>query len=85
MQQFRRCFVANGGKPLRSTDFLRWAFPRLTSFKAWHRWSCRRALLVYAIPIGRSRGRGTAVIWAPRDMARHGRKTSLVRNELSRD
>jgi hypothetical protein len=66
MQQIRRCFVANGGKPLRSTDFLRWAYPRLTSFKAWHRWSCRRALLHYAIPIGRSRGRGTPVIWAPR-------------------
>jgi hypothetical protein len=66
MRQVRRAFVANGGKPLRSTDFLAWAYPQLERFKDWHRWSCRRALLHYAVPIGRSRGRGSPVIWAPR-------------------
>ena len=65
MRQVRRAFVAAGMKPLRSVDVLPWAFPHLDRFKDWHRWSCRRALLRYATPIGRSRGRGSPVIWSP--------------------
>jgi hypothetical protein len=63
-KQIRRRFVAAGGKPLRSPDFLPWAYPKLSKYQGWHRWSVRRALLKYAIPIGRS---GHATLWAPRN------------------
>jgi hypothetical protein len=44
-----------------------WIYPQLDRFKHWHRWSARRALMRYAVPIGRSEtGRGLPVIWAPR-------------------
>jgi len=67
MRQTRRAFVAAGGKPLRIGDVLPWIYPQLDRFKHWHRWSARRALLRYAVPIGRSEtGRGLPVIWAPR-------------------
>jgi hypothetical protein len=61
----RRCFVAGSGKPRCSADFLRWAYPRLDRYQGWQRWSVRRALLKYAIPVGRGSGRGCPVIWAP--------------------
>src|SRR6516165_3319792 len=67
MRQTRRAFVAAAGKPLRIGDVLPWIYPQLDRFKHWHRWSARRALLSYAVPIGRSEtGRGLPVIWAPR-------------------
>ena len=66
MRQVTRCFIAGSGKPRCSVDFLRWAYPELEHFKHWHRWSVRRALLRYAIPIGRGAGPGTPVIWIPR-------------------
>lgn len=85
MRQVRRAFVASGMEPLCMGDFLAWTYPSLERFKHWHRWSVRRALLRYATPIGRSRKQGCPVIWAPRDMTRHGRKTSLLRNALTHD
>ena len=68
MRQVRRAFTAAGGnKPLCIGDVLPWIYPQLDRFKHWHRWSARRALLRYAVPIGRSsKGRGLPVIWAPR-------------------
>jgi hypothetical protein len=66
MRQVRRCFIAAGMRPRVMGDFLAWAYPELTRFKHWHRWSCRRALLRYAMPIGRGEGQGRPVIWAPR-------------------
>src|SRR5262245_24827918 len=66
MRQVRRAFVA-AGKPLCIGDVLPWIYPQLDRFKHWHRWSARRALLRYAVPIGHSEtGRGLPVIWAPR-------------------
>lgn len=62
----RRCFIADGGKPRCSADFLRWAYPKLDNYQGWQRWSVRRALLKYAVPVGRSSGRGRSVIWIPR-------------------
>jgi hypothetical protein len=53
MRQVRRCFIANDGKPRCAADLLRWAYPELDHYKHWHRWSVRRALLRYAVPIGR--------------------------------
>jgi hypothetical protein len=88
-RQIRRRLIAANGRPLCSTDFLSWAYPHLERFKRWHRQSCRRALLRYAVPIGRAGGRGTPVIWAPRDMSRdmtgNDGKTSLSRKALSCD
>jgi hypothetical protein len=66
MRQVRRRFIVANLTPLCVADFLPWVYPRLTRFKHWHRWSCRRALLHYATPIGRSRKRGSPVIWAPK-------------------
>lgn len=34
-------------------DLLPWIYPWLDHFEHWHRWSARRALLRYAIPLGR--------------------------------
>jgi hypothetical protein len=64
-KQVRRCFVAHGGKPLTSPDFLPWAYPQLAEYKLWHRWSVRRALQKYAVPIGYC---GRATLWAPRKL-----------------
>ena len=67
MRQVRRAFVAAQNKPLCIGDVLPWIYPHLDRFKHWHRWSARRALLRYAVPIGRStKGRGLPVIWAPK-------------------
>ena len=67
MRQVRRCFIAAGGRPLSTSQIMPWIYPQLDHFKHWHRWSARRALLRYAVPIGRSEtGRGLPVIWAPR-------------------
>ena len=67
MRQVRRCFIAAGGKPLSTSQIMPWIYPRLDRFKHWHRWSARRALLRYAVPIGRSEtGRGLPIIWVPR-------------------
>jgi hypothetical protein len=66
MRQVRRAFTAAGGKPLSTSQIMPWVYPRLEHYKHWHRWSARRALLRYAVPIGRSDGRGLPVIWAPR-------------------
>jgi len=64
MRQVRRAFVAAGGNPLSTSEIMPWIYPQLTSYKHWHRWSARRALLRYAEPIGRSQsGRGQPVIW----------------------
>ena len=67
MRQVRRAFTAAGGKPLSTSQIMPWIYPQLDRFKHWHRWSARRALLRYAVPIGRSsHGRGLSVIWAIR-------------------
>jgi hypothetical protein len=66
MRQIRRRFIAGGGKPLCVGDLLPWVYPELTRWHHWHRSNCRRALVRYAIPIGRSRKQGTPIIWAPR-------------------
>ena len=66
MRQVRRRLIAAAGLPLCTGEFLAWAYPHVERFKHWHRHNCRRALLRYATPIGRSRGRGSPVIWAPR-------------------
>jgi hypothetical protein len=65
MRQVRRCFVARGAKPLCVGDLLPWVYPRLTLAQHWHRWSIRRALLRYAVPIGRRDTQGRPVIWRP--------------------
>jgi hypothetical protein len=65
MRQVRRCFVAAGGNPRSTSQIMPWVFPELDRFKHWHRWSARRALLRYAVPIGRSCGPGRPVIWQP--------------------
>ena len=65
MRQVRRCFVARGAKPLCMGDLLHWVYPRITHAQHWHRWSIRRALLRYAVPIGRRDTRGRPVIWRP--------------------
>jgi hypothetical protein len=68
MRQVRRRFIAAGGKALSTSQILKWVYPDLDRFKHWHRWSARRALLRYAVPIGRSStGRGLPVIWMPRN------------------
>lgn len=67
MRQVRRAFSATDNKPLCIGDVLPWIYPQLDRFKHWHRWSARRALLRYAMPIGRSETRrGLPVIWAIR-------------------
>jgi hypothetical protein len=65
VRQVRRCFIARGAQPLCVGDLLPWVYPQLDRFKHWHRWSVRRALLRYAVPIGRSHARGRPVIWRP--------------------
>jgi hypothetical protein len=52
MRQVRRCFIAAGGEPRSTSQILKWVYPDLDRFKHWHRWSARRALLRYAVPIG---------------------------------
>jgi hypothetical protein len=47
-------------------DLLPWIYPWLDHFEHWHRWSARRALLRYAIPLGRADTRGRPIIWLPR-------------------
>jgi transposase len=69
MRQVRRCFVAAGAKPLCVGDLLPWIYPRLDRFKHWHRWSARRALLRYAVPLGRSDKRGRPVMAMCHDKA----------------
>jgi hypothetical protein len=66
MRQVRRCFVAHNAKPLCVGDLLPWIYPWLDHFEHWHRWSARRALLRYAIPLGRADTRGRPIIWLPR-------------------
>jgi hypothetical protein len=85
MRQVRRRLIAADGLPLCTGEFLAWAYPHVERFKHWHRHNCRRALLRYAMPLGRGEGQGRPVIWAARDMTRHGGKTSWVRNALSHD
>ena len=64
-RQIRRAFIARA-RPLTMSELLPWAYPKLDHFKHWHRWSVRRALLRYAVPIGRStKGRGLPGIWRP--------------------
>jgi hypothetical protein len=74
----RRCFIAGNGRPRSSADFLRWAFPKLGRYQGWHRWSVKRALLKYAVPIGRGSSQGCPVIWQPR--TQHGRN---IRNNTT--
>jgi hypothetical protein len=66
MRQVRRCFIAAGGKPLSTSQIMPWIYPQLDRFKHWHRWSCRRALLRYAVPAGRADAQGRPIIWAPK-------------------
>ncbi len=73
----RRTFIANDYRPLRIGDLLPRCYPKLRKYPCWCRWSVRRALLRYALPLGRSStGRGLPVIWAPRDATymQHGNK-----------
>jgi hypothetical protein len=63
MRQVRRAFIAAGGEPLCIGDVLPWVYPRVDRFEHWRRWSVRRALLRYAVPIGRSGGSGRPVVW----------------------
>jgi hypothetical protein len=62
----RRCFIAGDGAPRCAADLLRWAYPELDHYKHWHRWSVRRALLRYAVPIARANTRGRPIIWSAR-------------------
>ena len=62
----RRCFIASDGAPRCAADLLRWAYPELEHYKRWHRWSVRRAVLRYAVPIGRANTRGRPIIWSIR-------------------
>jgi|SRR6516162_3879781 len=66
MRQIRRCFVAAGGRALCVGDLLPRIYPHVDRYKHWHRWSCRRALLRYAMPVGRADARGRPIIWAPK-------------------
>jgi len=66
MRQIRRCFVVADGRPLCVGDLLPRVYPHLDRYKHWHRWSCRRALLRYAVPVGRADAQGRPIIWAPK-------------------
>ncbi len=74
MRIVRRSFIANDYRPLRIGDLLPRCYPKLRTYPCWCRWNVRRALLRYAVPLGRSStGRGLPVIWRPKPMIqRHG-------------
>jgi hypothetical protein len=64
----RRAFIMSDGKPLSTSDLMRWAFPKLDGRyeQLWRYWSVHRAAERYAIKIGRAdRGYGPPVLWAP--------------------
>jgi hypothetical protein len=64
-RQCQRAFVANGNRPLTTSEIWPWCYPSLKRAKHWHRAEVRRALLTIAHPIGRSvSGRGRPGIWA---------------------
>jgi hypothetical protein len=62
----RRCFILSDGNPILARDVLQRAFPRVSRFQYWQRWSVRRALLQAGEVIARNRyGRGKPCLWAP--------------------
>jgi hypothetical protein len=64
-RQVRRALVAAGGRPLSTTDLLRWSYPHLRRFECWRCQAVRRAAPKYAVPVGRRRSRGLPIMWAP--------------------
>ena len=62
----RRAFISANGKPCVARNFLRWAYPWADDYCDWMRWSVHRALPAIAVPVGRSKARGTPIVWAPR-------------------
>lgn len=64
----KRAFIVSNGELITVRDVLARAYPRLRRFNDWHRWSCRRALLLEgATAIARMRfTRGRPNLWALR-------------------
>ena len=64
--QVRRAFIAANGRPLSTTDLLRWCYPHLRRFDRWRCQNVRRAAPKFAESIGRRRSRGVPILWAPK-------------------
>jgi hypothetical protein len=60
MRACRRALIAAGGRPLKTRDLLRWAYPRTTKYCCWHYWSIYRAAPRYAVKVDR--------VWVARSM-----------------
>ena len=58
MRAIRRALIASGGRPLKTRDLLRFAYPQLKQFQFWNYWSIYRAAPRYAVKDGR--------YWLPR-------------------
>jgi hypothetical protein len=66
-QAVRRAFIASDGKPLRTIDLLRYAYPRLSEFERWHYRNMYRSAPRFAVKRGRVKsGPGRAFWWAPK-------------------
>jgi hypothetical protein len=67
-RQIRRAFIANGGKPLTTSELAKRCYPRLAGLKQnWRRAQIRLAAERWAVRLGVARHlRGKPIIWAPK-------------------
>ena len=67
-RQCLRALIAADGKPLSTTELIRWCYPRLKALpESWQYKVVKLAALRFAKRIGRSEiGSGRAYLWAPK-------------------
>lgn len=65
-RQVRRAFIAANGRPLSTTDLLRWCYSHLRRYERWRCQNVRRAARKFAESIGRRRSRGVPILWSPK-------------------
>src|SRR5215475_4344013 len=65
-RQIRRAFIASLGSPLSSSDLLKRAYPRLSSYASWQYRQVREAAARWAVRTGKAATHGTPIMWKPR-------------------
>src|SRR5438046_1371516 len=66
-RQVRRCLVAADGRPVSTSEMIRWAYPRQTKFESWQYAQARLAAELWADRTGTTRCRGAPILWIPND------------------